>query len=113
MSVRPDQPHPGRATTRYGGHLDYLDNDTALLVDFDLVPVHDPPNVCSYTPDQHWADSARALRQVFEDRDGARRRGEELAGRVRSRYRSTAVAARFVAAVAAGRGAGTYGAPLP
>ncbi len=103
-------------TTGYGGHLDYLDDDTALLVDFELVPVHDPAGLPSYTPDQRWAepsvaDGARLLRTVFDDRDGALRRGHALADRVHSRYRPDLVAAEFLAAVDRARRAVTRPSP--
>ncbi len=91
-------------TTGYGGHLEYLDDDTSRLVDFHLVPVHDPAGLPSYTPDQRWAepsvaDGASHLREVFHDREAARRRGEALADRLHSRYRPDVVAAEFLTAV--------------
>lgn len=92
-------------TTAFGGHLAYLDEATAYLVDFDLVPATDGVPGTLYAPDQRWAepslaDGARRLRQVFDDRDRVAKRTELLKRRIARRYAPSTIAAMFVAAVA-------------
>jgi glycosyltransferase involved in cell wall biosynthesis len=77
--------------TGFGGHLDYLDHDNALLVDHELVPVDDPAGEGSYTPDQRWAEpsiehAAELLRSVFENPAAARERGAVARQQIASRY---------------------------
>jgi glycosyltransferase involved in cell wall biosynthesis len=91
--------------TGYGGHLDYLDQTTAFLVDHELVPVVDPGGVPSFTPDQRWAEpsvdhAAGLLRKVVEEPALARARGEAARARVVERYGPRTVAEAFLAAVA-------------
>jgi glycosyltransferase involved in cell wall biosynthesis len=72
--------------TGWGGALEWLGADEALLVDADLVPVeHFEPE--SYAPNQHWAaprldHAVERLREVARDLDGARRRAAPLRSRV-------------------------------
>jgi glycosyltransferase involved in cell wall biosynthesis len=92
--------------TGHGGQLDHLDDSTALLVDHRLVPVVDPGNRPSYTPDQRWAEpsvdhAAALLRQVLDDPAGARTCGTAGRARMAERYGPSTVAAAFVAAVGA------------
>jgi glycosyltransferase involved in cell wall biosynthesis/SAM-dependent methyltransferase len=64
--------------TAYSGNLDFMRPENAYLVDHELTaigPGHDP-----YPPEAHWAEpdldhAARLLREVFEDREEAARRG--------------------------------------
>ena len=99
--------------TGYGGQLEYLDPDAALLVDFELVPVEYSPEQASFTPDQRWAEpsvehGAELLNRVLEDREAARERAAELARRILVRYRPEAVAEEFVRAVAGVRADGGH-----
>lgn len=87
--------------TGFGGQLDYLDVDTAHLVDHHLVAVDDPAGEPSYTPDQSWAEpsirhGAALLREAFESRD--RSRGTRLAQRILTRYDGQRVARAFIEA---------------
>ncbi|GAA4427862.1 glycosyltransferase [Bremerella cremea] len=41
--------------TNYSGNVDFMPPDTAALVDYELVPVHDPSQVYDF-PDQVWAE---------------------------------------------------------
>ena len=64
--------------TAYSGNLDFMRPENAYLVDHELTaigPGHDP-----YPPEAQWAEpdldhAARLLREVFEDREEAARRG--------------------------------------
>ena len=60
--------------TGWSGNLDFMDEETALLIPADLVPV--PSDVTAYGGLGRWAEpdldaAARALRRVFEDRAAA------------------------------------------
>jgi glycosyltransferase involved in cell wall biosynthesis len=79
--------------TRYSGNLDFMDRDNSLLVDYTMVPLRngDYP----YWRGQQWADAdvahaARLMRQVFDDREFARRIGAAAATSIR---RSNSMAA--------------------
>lgn len=86
--------------TGYSGNLDFMNRDNSLLVDCKMVPLRagDYP----YWPGQRWADAdvghaAKLMRQVFDDRDFARRIGAAAATSIR-RTNSTAACAAAVTA---------------
>jgi glycosyltransferase involved in cell wall biosynthesis len=94
-------------TTGYGGQLDYLAG-SPYLVDYDLVPVHDPAGFPSYSPAQRWAEpdvdhGARLLREVMSNRREAETVAGSMGGQIRWRYRPTAIATAFRDAVDAHR----------
>jgi glycosyltransferase involved in cell wall biosynthesis len=94
--------------TGFGGQLDYLDADTAFLVDYELVSVDDPLGAPSFTPDQNWAEpsvthGAELLRRAYEDPEGARERARELSRRILTSYRPQAIAEAFVRTLAQAR----------
>jgi glycosyltransferase involved in cell wall biosynthesis len=79
--------------TGYSGNLDFMNRDNSLLVDYRMVPLRngDYP----YWKGQQWADAdvahaARLMRQVFDDREFARRIGAAAATSIR---RSNSMAA--------------------
>jgi glycosyltransferase involved in cell wall biosynthesis len=64
--------------TRYSGNLDFLTDDTASLVDCELVPV---PAGTPYPPGARWAEpsvvhAAEQLRRVYDRRDEANEKAE-------------------------------------
>ncbi len=72
--------------TGYSGNLDFMDNDNSLLVDYTMVPVRD--GEYPHWQGQQWADAdvdhaARLMRQVFVDRELARRIGGAAAASIR------------------------------
>lgn len=82
--------------TGYSGNLDFMDRDNSLLVDYRMIPLHngDYP----YWRGQHWADpdvahAARLMRQVFDDREFARRVGVNAAASIRRSNSRAACAA--------------------
>ena len=90
--------------TGFGGHLDYLDDATALLVDYELVSVDDPAGAGSYTPDQTCAEpsvehAARLMRAPVDDPAAARARAAAARRRIRERYAPPQVAAGFLEAL--------------
>jgi len=75
--------------TGYSGNLEFMREDTAYLVDYDLVPVG--PGNDPYPPDSRWAqpnlDHAAALmRRVVERPGEARERGRRAAASVRTAF---------------------------
>jgi glycosyltransferase involved in cell wall biosynthesis/SAM-dependent methyltransferase len=72
--------------TAYSGNLDFMRPENSYLVDFALSPIgpgHDP-----YPPEAEWAEpdldhAAKLLREVFDEQEEARRRGETAAADIR------------------------------
>lgn len=90
--------------TGFGGHLAYLETDSAYLVDYDLVRVDDPLGGRSYTPDQHWAQpsvehAAELLRRVLAEPGEAAARAAAARRRILHDFDPTVVAASFLAAL--------------
>ena len=76
--------------TGYSGNVDYMTSANSYLVDYRLVPIG--PGQYPYPANGLWAqpdvDHAAALmREVFEDRDQARRRGSRAAADIRASHR--------------------------
>jgi glycosyltransferase involved in cell wall biosynthesis len=75
--------------TGYSGNVDYMNAQNSYLVDYRLVPTgagHDP-----YPPEGEWAEpdvdhAARLMREVFEHRDEAARRGARAATEIRASH---------------------------
>ncbi len=91
--------------TRWSGHLDFLDEETADLVDIDGLIDVDPAHVVdkAFWVGHRWADPSvadlrRCLRRVFSDPAAARRRAEEGRRRCVDRYSPEVVADRVVTA---------------
>lgn len=77
--------------TGYGGQRDFLDPVHAGLVEYRMVPVHEPTWAANYRPSDRWAepdlDHAIALmRQVYENRAEASRRARLLSDDIRRRF---------------------------
>ncbi len=91
-------------TTGWGGHLDYL-GDYPFLVDFDLVPEHDPREGLSVHPEQRWAEpdvdhAAAILREIYRYRGDACDAVAATAVDIRERFSQRNVGIAFRAAVA-------------
>jgi glycosyltransferase involved in cell wall biosynthesis len=89
--------------TGWGGFLEYLDPDSAFLVDHTLVPVEHNA-FASYSPDQCWAapdleHAVELVRAVVAEPAKARRRAEPARDRVLERYAASRVAPRFLDAL--------------
>lgn len=83
--------------TGWSGVADFLDESVGYPVEYDMVPAIAR---CPYYEGFDWAQPSvehlRArMREVVEDQDGARRRGEAAAARVRERYTWAHVAQRI------------------
>jgi len=101
--------------TGYGGHLDYLDDTTAYIVDYESVEVRDSWGESSYTPDQHWAEAsiehaAALMRRVADDPAQAAARGRAASENIHRNYSPVVVAGRFVRAISLQDGATSQGA---
>lgn len=64
--------------TAYSGNLDFMTPHNSYLVDYELAPIG--PGADPYPPTARWAEpdldhAAALMREVYEDRDGARERG--------------------------------------
>jgi glycosyltransferase involved in cell wall biosynthesis len=86
--------------TGWGGFLEYLDADTAFLVDHSLAAVEHNA-FASYSPDQQWAapdldHAVELLREVLADPSRARKRAAPASERVLTRYAPARVAQRFL-----------------
>lgn len=73
--------------TGYSGNLDFMNRENSLLVDYRIIPLCEGDYMC--WQGQHWADpdvahAARLMRQVFDDRELARRIGTAGAISIRS-----------------------------
>lgn len=91
-------------TTAIGGVLDYLPPHLSYHVQYDLVPVLCNKHWNSYTADQKWAepDLAQArqyMRRVYEERQMAALKGEQLRQHVLQHFDPVRVAKRCLAAL--------------
>jgi len=77
--------------TGYGGQLDYLDPALSYLVDYNLVPVHEPTWSTNYRPTDMWAEpnveqAAKLMRQVYADKDSAKHQASEQAKKIHNKF---------------------------
>jgi glycosyltransferase involved in cell wall biosynthesis len=89
--------------TGWGGFLEYLDAESAFLVDHTLTAVEHNA-FASYSPDQQWAapdldHAVEQLRAVVADPGRARGRAEGACARVRECYTPSRVAQQFLDAL--------------
>jgi hypothetical protein len=89
--------------TGYSGNLEFMDDDTGYLVEYDLVPVG--PGCEPYPPGSRWAQpraahAAELMRRVVERTDEAAERGRRAAERIRGDF-SLAARSREVAGMLA------------
>ncbi len=86
--------------TGYSGNLDFMDRNNSLLVDYKMIPLKDGDY--PYWQGQHWADAdvahaAQLMRQVFDDRELARRVGTAAAASIRKTNSKAVCAATMLA----------------
>lgn len=84
--------------TRYSGNLAFMNDEVSYLVDYDLTTV--PPGCEPYPAGSEWADpdldhAALLMRQVYDDQEAARQRGE-LGRRFVEEHLSADAAADFM-----------------
>lgn len=78
--------------TGIGGALDYAKSDNSYLVNFTLTPVFGMPWCPWYSFDQLWAqadiyDGAMKMREVYENREIAKRKGKLLQSYIKDNFR--------------------------
>jgi glycosyltransferase involved in cell wall biosynthesis len=86
--------------TGYGGQLEYLDAESAFLVDHTMVAVDDPAGGSSYVRAQHWAEpsvahGAAQLGAVADAPREARARAERARARITREFAAPVVARAF------------------
>ena len=91
--------------TGYGGQLDFLPPDLAYLVDYTLVPVHEPTWAANYRPTDRWAEpsvehAADYLRAVFADQPAASTRAAQLAEHIRRDFSRESIVTALMHALA-------------
>lgn len=91
--------------TGYGGQREFLDPEYAWLVDYRMVPVHEPTWSDNYRPTDLWAEpdldqAVIFMRQVFENKDEATRRARSLADDIAVRFSEEAIMAAWTRALA-------------
>ncbi|MBA9076671.1 glycosyltransferase family 4 protein [Rufibacter quisquiliarum] len=85
--------------TAYGGALDYLPEEHAYLVPYELVAVKTSFGQESYSSNQRWAEvevqkAREVLRDVFENRQKASEKGAKLQRHLQENFSATAIAHR-------------------
>lgn len=90
--------------TAYGGQLDFLDPERSWLVDYDMVPVHEPTWAANYRPSDRWAEpsvdqAAAHMRCIFEQPSKARARAQELAAQLHQKFSRQAVVSKLLHAL--------------
>lgn len=91
-------------TTGYGGQTEFLDPESAWLVDYRLVPARERAWAIRYRPDDLWAEpslehAVACLREIVQDQEAARRRGQRLAERIQAEYAGPTTVRALVAAL--------------
>jgi glycosyltransferase involved in cell wall biosynthesis/SAM-dependent methyltransferase len=93
--------------TGYSGNLDFMTDDNSYLVDFDLVGIG--AGAAPYPPDGSWAQprvehAALLMREVYDDPEAARARGDEAARSVRETHSARVAGERMLERLEAVRG---------
>ena len=73
--------------TGYGGQLEYLTQELAWLVNYDMVPVYEPTWSSSYKPGDRWSQpsvshAASQLSDIYANQSAAKEKGQRLADRI-------------------------------
>ena len=84
--------------TGHGGQTDFLPPELACLLDYRMVPAHEPLWARGYSPRDAWAEpdaaqAGRCMRAWAADPASARARGERLAAHVRTEFAAERVLA--------------------
>ncbi|MGB5706477.1 MAG: glycosyltransferase [Arenicellales bacterium] len=87
--------------TGWGGQLDFLDTESAYLVDYKLITVAEFSGFESYTRDQSWASAdvehgISLLNRVFHDQEEARDKAHRLQKSILEKYTSDVVTKNLV-----------------
>lgn len=93
--------------TGYGGQLDFLDPQRSWLVDYEMVPVHEPTWAANYRAHDRWAEpsvdqAAAHMRSIFEQPEQANAKAAHLARDLKRTFSEEAVVSAFIKALTAG-----------
>jgi glycosyltransferase involved in cell wall biosynthesis len=93
--------------TGYGGQLDFLDPKLSWLVDYEMVPVHEPTWSANYRSTDQWAEPSVAqaalhMRAIFEQAAQARKKAADLAQDIRQKFSQEAVVSALLRALTFG-----------
>jgi glycosyltransferase involved in cell wall biosynthesis len=93
--------------TGYGGQLDFLDPKRSWLVDYEMVPVHEPTWAANYRAHDRWAEpsvdqAAAHMRSIFEKPEHANAKAANLARDLERTFSQEAVISTFIKALTAG-----------
>ncbi|MDP4590908.1 MAG: glycosyltransferase, partial [Burkholderiaceae bacterium] len=77
--------------TGYGGQLDYLNPQLSYLIDYELVPVHEPIWSANYRSSDLWAEpsidqAVHFMKEIFNNPDLALDRAKQQAKEVRTKF---------------------------
>lgn len=91
--------------TGYGGQLEFLDPELTRLVEYRMVPVHEPTWSASYRPSDQWAEpsveqAAGCLREVFAQQTTSRERAKRQAEQIAMKFCVTTIVEAFRKALA-------------
>lgn len=90
--------------TGYGGQLDFLDPELSWIVDFKMVPVHEPTWSANYRPTDLWAEpsvnhAAEHMRAIFKHAETAKTSATKLAKQIRSEFSQEVVVSKLLRAL--------------
>ena len=88
-------------TPGFGGQTDFLSSQTSYLVDYTLRPVTGMSWSPFYQATQYWCEpdlhqAGRCMRQVFEDRNAARERGQKARIFIRENFTTDRIGSHIV-----------------
>jgi glycosyltransferase involved in cell wall biosynthesis len=87
--------------TGYGGQADYLDDECAGVVGYDMVPARDDDNPQKFNKRQQWAEPraqevADLMRRIYENAPAAREKARQWQVRLREKFGQEAVMRRLL-----------------
>lgn len=90
--------------TGYGGQRDFLAPELAYLVDYRMVPVHEPIWPANYRPTDMWAEpslnqAGQYMRDILENRAIAAAKAQKLANSIADRFSRQAVMETMIRAL--------------
>ena len=91
--------------TSYGGQLDFLPEEHAYRVAYELIAVDDPANAQAYAKTQQWAKpdvkhASSLMKNVFANQDAAKEKGRALKEHAQTHFSEKTVLQKMLAALA-------------
>lgn len=90
--------------TGFGGHVEFLPEELAHLVNYRMVPVVDHQGRTSYSPNQAWAKpdpdhASHLMKLVFSKKAEAQEKGKKLAEHIQQRFNEKKVIKKLIASL--------------